>query len=51
MATSLTSKLGQIILPKKTSNPQGVANSPTFQSNNPQNVLTVPTYRALFNQR
>jgi len=44
MATSLTSKLGQILLPKKTPSPQGVANSPTFQSNNPQNVLTVPTY-------
>lgn len=44
MATSLTSKLGQILLPKKTPNPQGVANSPTFQSNNPQNVLTLPTY-------
>ena len=44
MATSLTSKLGQILLPKKTPSPQGVSNSPTFQSNNPQNVLTVPTY-------
>ncbi len=45
MATnSLTSKLGQILLPKKTPSPQGVANSPTFQSNNPQNVLTLPTY-------
>jgi len=46
MATnSLTSKLGQILLPKKTPSPQGVANSPTFQSNNSANVLTVPTYR------
>ena len=45
MATSLTSKLGQILLPKKTPSPQGVANSPTFQSNNSANVLTVPSYR------
>lgn len=45
MATSLTSKLGQILLPKKTPSPQGVANSPTFQSNSSANVLTVPTYR------
>lgn len=45
MAASLTSKLGQILLPKKTPSPQGVANSPTFQSNNSANVLTVPTYR------
>lgn len=46
MATnSLTSKLGQILLPKKTPSPQGVSNSPTFQSNNSANVLTVPAYR------
>lgn len=43
-ANSLTSKLAQIVLPKKVANPQGVADSPTYQSNNPQNVLTVPTY-------
>lgn len=44
-ANSLTSKLAQIVLPKKVANPQGVADSPTYQSNNPQNVLTVPQYQ------
>lgn len=44
-AKSLTSQIAQIILPKKAAKPDGVANSPTFQSNNAANVLTAPQYQ------